>query len=108
MSTFDLWVIVLSCGAATFLWRFLGVIFSRRIDPGGAVFEWITCVSYGMVAGLVFRLLFMPENDLASVPIFYRLVATLIGFAAYYLCRRMLIAGIVFGSASLSFFVYAG
>jgi len=105
MSNESLWLIVLGCIAATFFWRLLGVIVVRKIDPDGAVFEWVTCVSYAMVAGLIFRMIMMPESELASVPLFIRIAALGIAFGAYFVFRRMLLAGVLAGSVSLSVMV---
>lgn len=97
-----LWLIVLGCGAATFFWRFLGVVVVRRIDANGAIFQWITCVSYAMVAGLIFRMVIMPESELAGVSLVIRIAAVVIAFAAYFLFRRRLVAGVLAGGVSLS------
>jgi branched-subunit amino acid transport protein len=97
-----LWWVVLACGAATFLWRFLGVLVTRRIDAGGAFFRWITCVSYAMVAGLIFRMIVMPESDLAGVSLAGRVAAVACAFGAYFLFRRRLVAGVLAGGLSLS------
>ncbi len=105
MSNESLWLIVLGCIAATFFWRWLGVIVVRKIDPDGAIFEWVTCVSYAMVAGLIFRMIMMPESELASVPLFIRIAALGIAFGAYFVFRRMLLAGVLAGSVSLSVMV---
>jgi branched-subunit amino acid transport protein len=97
-----LWMIVLSCAAATFVWRFLGVLVVSRIDPNGAVFQWISCVSYAMVAGLIFRMIIMPESQLADVSLVIRIAAVVIAFAAYLLFKRRLVAGVLAGGISLS------
>jgi len=102
MQTETLWLIVLGCGAATFVWRFLGVVVVKRIDANGAIFQWITCVSYAMVAGLIFRMVIMPESELASVSMVIRITAVAIAFAAYFLFRRRLVAGVLAGGISLS------
>ena len=102
MSTEQLWLIVLACGAATFAWRMAGVLVTRRIDANGAFFRWITCVSYAMVAGLIFRMLVMPESELAEVPLAPRVGSVAIAFAAYFLLRRRLVAGVLAGGFSLS------
>ena len=102
MTTESLWLIVLACGAATFVWRALGVVVVRRIDPRGPFFQWITCVSYAMVAGLIFRMLVLPESDLADIPLLQRLAAVAIAFSAYYVFSRRLVAGVLAGSLSLS------
>ena len=106
MQTESLWLIVLGCAAATFVWRWLGVVVVKRIDSRGAFFQWITCVSYAMVAGLVFRMIIMPESDLASVSLPIRVGAVVIAFAAYFAFRRRLVAGVLAGSLSLSVMAY--
>jgi len=102
----SLWLIVLACGAATFFWRALGVLVTRRIDANGAFFRWITCVSYAMVAGLIFRMIVMPESELASVSLPIRLTAVASAFAAYFLFQRRLVAGVLAGGFSLSALVH--
>ena len=97
-----LWLIVIACGLATFAWRALGVVVVRRIDPRGAFFRWITCVSYAMVAGLICRMLLLPESELAGVALPLRLAALGIAFAAYFVFGRRLVAGVLGGSLSLS------
>ena len=98
----SLWLIVLACGAATFIWRALGVLVTRRIDPNGAFFRWITCVSYAMVAGLIFRMIVMPESELANVSLALRMAAVAIAFGAYFLFGKRLVAGVLAGGLSLS------
>ena len=102
MQTETLWLIVLGCGAATFVWRFLGVVVVKRIDANGAIFQWISCVSYAMVAGLIFRMVIMPESELAGVSLPIRIAAVAIAFAAYFLFRPRLVAGVLAGGVSLS------
>lgn len=97
-----LWLVVLGSGAATFFWRGLGVLVVRRIDPEGAFFKWVACVSYAMVAGLIFRMLAMPESELAGVSLALRTAAVGIAFAAYFLFGRRLLAGVLAGSLSLA------
>ena len=102
MSSELLWWIVIGCGAATFAWRALGVAVVQRIDAQGPFFQWVTCVSYAMVAGLVFRMIMLPESELASVPLALRIAAVVIAFAAYLAFRRRLVAGVLAGGLSLS------
>ena len=106
MPTEWLWIIVLGCGAATFVWRSGGVLMLRRIDANGAIFKWVTCVSYAMLAGLIFRMLMLPESDLAIVPLWIRITAVAIAFGAYFACARKLVAGVLAGGVSLSLLVF--
>ena len=102
MNADSLWWIVLACGAATFAWRLLGVLVTRRIDANGAFFRWVTCVSYAMVAGLIFRMIILPESELANVSLVGRLLAVACAFGAYFLFKRSLLAGVLSGGLSLT------
>ena len=80
----------------------MGVVFTRRIDPSGPVFQWVTCVSYAMVAGLVFRMIVLPENDLATLPAWMRLSAVGIAFVTYFATGSRLLPGVLAGSGALA------
>ncbi len=102
MPTDSLWLIVLGCGAATFFWRLRGGVVVKRIAAAGALFQWITCVSYAMVAGLIFRMIIMPESQLIGVALPIRVAAVTIAFGAYFFFNRRLVAGVVAGGVSLA------
>jgi branched-subunit amino acid transport protein len=65
----------------TYLWRALGVSFSGRINTDSEVFVWVTCVTYAMVAGLVFRIMLLPVGMLADLSLEIRLLASAAGIA---------------------------
>lgn len=102
MSYQTLWIIVIGSILSTFIWRFLGAVVVRKISAQGDLFEWVTCVSYAMVAGLVFRMIILPQSELATLSLGVRILAVVLAFVAYFLFRRNLLAGVVVGSASLS------
>lgn len=104
--TDNLWLVVLLCGAATFFWRALGVVFAERIDPSGDLFEWVSCVSYAMVAGLVCRMIIFPGNDLADIQLWIRATALAAGFGVYFLFRGSLILGVASGVTTLSVLIH--
>lgn len=105
MSTQTLWIIVVGCILATFFWRFMGAVVVRKVAQGGDFYEWVSCVSYALVAGLVFRMIILPQSDLAVLSIWSRLVAVALAFAAYFLFKRNLLAGVATGSACVSILV---
>ncbi len=101
------WPFLLLAIAATYLWRGLGVVFSTRIDPQGAVFQWVTCVSYAMLAGLISRMIVMPLGILAEVPLIERLAAVAIAFVVFFGWRRSVLAGVAAGTTVLVLLVVA-
>ena len=84
-----------------------GVLFSTRIDPQGAVFQWVTCVSYAMLAGLISRMIVMPLGLLAEVPLIDRLAAVAIAFLVFFGGRRRVLAGVAAGTVALVLLVVA-
>ena len=101
------WTVVLLGIAATYFWRGLGVLLSARIDPDSAIFQWVSCVSYAMVAGLIARMIIMPLGVLAETPLFDRLTATVLAFAVFFLWRRRIFPGVVAGVAAFVLFALA-
>jgi len=98
----DIWLLLLLCALGTYAWRGLGVLLSGRISVHGVLFTWVTCVTYAMIAGLVMRIIVMPSGLLATSLTWHRLLACLLGLAAYYVCRRNLLIAVAIGAGALS------
>ncbi len=101
------WPFLVLAIAATYLWRGLGVFLSARINPEGAVFQWVTCVSYAMLAGLIARMTVLPLGMLAETPLIDRLAAMALAFAVYFAWHRRLLPGVAAGVVVFIIFAYA-
>ena len=97
----DLGLLLAVCALGTYVWRGLGVLLSGRISVTGALFTWVTCVTYAMIAGLVMRIVVMPSGLLATSLVWHRLLACAFALAAYYLLRRNLLVAVAAGAVSL-------
>lgn len=93
----ELWLLLLACGAATYLWRGLGVLLSGRINPQSAIFEWVSCVAYALVAGLIARIIVAPSGLMAQTALTDRLLGCVAAFVAYRLARRNMFVGLICG-----------
>ena len=62
----ELWVLTGLCFLGTLVWRVIGTTVATHIDPEGAMFQWLSCVAYAMLAGLIARILLLPIGILAS------------------------------------------
>lgn len=94
----ELWLLLLACSAGTWLWRGLGVLLSG-INPRSALFEWVSCVAYALVAGLIARIIVAPSGLLAQTALTDRLLACAVAFIAYRLARRNMFVALVCGVA---------
>lgn len=98
----ELWLLMLACAAGTYLWRGLGVLLSGRLNPGSALFGWVSCVAYALVAGLIARIIVVPSGLLAQTALSDRLLACAVALLAYHLARRNMFAGLACGLIFLS------
>jgi len=95
MATPELWILTALVFLGTFVWRALGAVIGARINPDGALFQWISCVSYAMLAGLMCRVLLLPVGTLAATPTIDRIAALAAGFVLFVAFRRHVFAGTI-------------
>jgi len=95
------WIIFFSAVLATYVWRFTAVMISHRIEANHPIFEWFTCLAYGIIAALVARTLIFPSGLLAFVPLWHRLLAMLMAFVGFYFFGKRLWVGIIFGEIGI-------
>ena len=91
----ELWGLLLVVTLATYVWRWTGVMIAARIKPDGELSQWFSCVAYGMLAGLIARIVLMPVGILAQTLLGDRLAALGIGFVLFALARRAMLPGII-------------
>jgi len=97
MTDATLWIIVLLSGAATYVWRALGVAIAGRVSPDSETFRLFACIAYAMLAGLIARMVILPEGILAESLLSHRLVAVGLSVAVFFGFRRNLPLGIAVG-----------
>jgi len=88
----ELWMLTGLCFLGTLVWRVIGTTVATHIAPEGAMFQWLSCVAYAMLAGLIARILLLPIGILASTPSFDRAIAMGAGFALFFILRRHVFA----------------
>ena len=104
-----LWGIVLLCGAASYVWRALAVFIGGRVSPESEAFKLFSCIAYAMVAGLISRMVILPEGLLAEAPLSYRLIGIGAAVAVFFGLKRNLAAGVFAGVAVFALLtVFAG
>ncbi|HYD98291.1 MAG TPA: AzlD domain-containing protein [Alphaproteobacteria bacterium] len=102
------WAALAIAAAATYLSRFLGVALSGRIRPEGALFQWVGCVAYALLAGLIARMIVLPVGPLAETSLPARLAACALALAVFFALRHNFLAGVAAGGATLMLIVGAG
>lgn len=94
-------LVLVAAAAATYFWRLLGVTLSGRINPNSALFAWLACVAYALLAGLITRMLLLPVGPMAEAPLAARLAAAGLCLLCYRLTASVL-GAITVGGAALA------
>ena len=90
-----LWGLLALVSLATYIWRAGGVVIAARIEPNSPITQWFSCVAYGMLAGLISRIMLMPIGILAETPLWDRLGALAVGYGFFFAFRRNMLPGTV-------------
>ncbi len=94
------YLLVIAAGfLPTEVWRWLAVIFARRLDEDSEWMILVRAVATALVAGVIMRLVLIPTGDLVAVPLAIRIGAVAGGFLVYFLARRSMLIGVLAGEA---------
>src|SRR3977135_1994009 len=83
------------------VWRMLGIVVAHGLDEGSELVIWVRAVATGLLAGVVAKIILFPPGGLADVRLQGRLAAIAVGFAAFLIVRRSVLAGVLVGEAVL-------
>tara|TARA_Y100000589_G_scaffold290627_1_gene293462 strand:+ start:814 stop:1155 length:342 start_codon:yes stop_codon:yes gene_type:complete len=92
MSDINPWYILILCTAGTFFWRAAGVFLSSHVNSEGIFFQWLNCVAYALLSGLISRVIVLPSGQLENTTLPDRLLPVIAGFVIFFLCKKNIIA----------------
>ncbi len=78
---------------STYVWRAAGMLIASHLHPDSALSRWFSCVAYAVLAGLIARMIILPEGALALAPLPDKLIALGCGFAVFFITRRNVVSG---------------
>ena len=81
---------------------------TERFKPDSAALEWIGCVAYALLAGLIARMIVLPIGPLAETALAARLAAAVVALAIFFLLRRSVILGVAAGAGALVLLSWGG
>lgn len=93
MNGASIWNVVAVGILATYVWRAAGILVASRIAPESGLARWFTAVAYAVLAGLIVRMLVLPEGVLGAVPLPDKLAGLAAGVAAYFVAGRSVPVG---------------
>ena len=94
-------VLLAICVIAHEPWRWLGFVLGRNLRADSETLLWVRAVATALVSGLVMKLVVFPAGTLASVPLWVRIAALLVGLVCYRVGRSSLALGVAGASGML-------
>ena len=94
----DYWpyvVIIVAGWLATDFWRWMGVLAGNRLQEGSEALNWVRAVATALVMAVTAKLVDFPTGALEASPLWLRLAAAGIGFAAFLLSGQRVLVGVV-------------
>nr|WP_040300881.1 AzlD domain-containing protein [Agrobacterium albertimagni] len=94
----DYWpyiVIIVAGWLATDIWRWLGVLAGNRLQEGSEALNWVRAVATALVMAVTAKLVVFPTGTLETSPLWLRLAAAALGFAAFLLAGQRVIVGVL-------------
>jgi hypothetical protein len=100
----ELWpylVLVLAGFLPNEVWRVLGLVLARGLNEDSQIVVWSRAVATALLAGVVAKLILFANGALTTVPLWVRVAAAALGFAAFVARKRSVFAGVLAGEAAL-------
>ena len=91
---------------ATYFCRFMGVIFSSRLSPEGWLFDWIKCISIGIIVAVISKIIFFPEGFLEETSNFSRIISTISLLIIYFLFKRNILLAVILSTTIFTILNY--
>jgi branched-subunit amino acid transport protein len=91
----------LAAAAITYFWRALGVALSGRLRHDGPLLNWVACIAYALLAGLIARMIVLPIGPLAETTMLARLSGAGLAALAFFLLKKNILAAVAIGATAL-------
>ncbi len=79
------------------VWRVMGIAVVRGLDENSQIIVWVRAVATAILAGVMAQLIMTTSGALAAIPLFVRVGAAAIGFAAFMAARKSVFVGVLVG-----------
>ena len=98
------WIMLLVASSGIFVWRFLGVVLSSKIQKDSFFAKWINAIAFAMTTALMTRIIIFPTGALAETELIERIVPFLIGIILFF--PKKPIFGLAIGVLFFSFGIF--
>ena len=86
---------ILVSAIATYLCRFFGVLFSKKLKIDSWLFDWIKCISIGIIVAVISKIIFFPEGVLEKTSDNSRVFATFVLILVFYISKKNILLSVM-------------
>ncbi len=79
------------------VWRVLGLVVVRGLNEDSQIIVWVRAVATAILAAVMAQLIMSTTGALAAIPLFVRIGAAALGFAAFLVARQSVFVGVLVG-----------
>jgi hypothetical protein len=97
----DLAVALIASAAGTYVWRALGVVAIRRLDPESPTLLWVRAVATALIAALIVRFVYDPSGLLSETAFPSRALALAASVVGFFAAGRRIESGVGAGAGTL-------
>lgn len=82
-------LLIICSSAVTFFWRAGGALLSGKVHANSPAFKAAACMTYGIIGGLILKLIVYPQGAAADTELLARLLAVAGTLAIYFASRSV-------------------
>lgn len=97
---------ILVSSIATYLCRFFGVICSKKLKLNSKLFDWIKCVSIGIIVAVISKIIFFPEGILEATESFSRFISTILLIITFYISKKNILISVTLSTVFFTIINY--
>ena len=95
MSNESIYIAIIFASIATYLCRAAGVFFSKNIIFQSHIFNWIQCVSIGVIVAVIIRMILFPTGILEDTMLTNRIIASITLINIYIFFKKNILLSVL-------------
>ena len=91
----NIYIAILIASIATYVCRAAGVIFSKKLNVNSDLFNWIECISMGIIISVISKIIFFPEGLLVETSLLNRILTILFLLIIFFISKKNILISLV-------------
>ena len=91
----NIYIAILIASIATYVCRSAGVIFSKKLNVNSDLFNWIECISMGIIISVISKIIFFPEGLLVETSLLNRILTIIFLLIIFFISKKNILISLV-------------